>query len=66
MASLTTEKADPFDSPIYLLAVLFSARKSGDTVLERLAGRRLADLGISVQFAADLPRPGGVKGVARG
>jgi hypothetical protein len=59
------DKPDPFDSPTFLLATMFSARRSGDVVLERLAARRLAELGIRVQFADALPRPARRKAVAR-
>ena len=65
-ASTKHDKPDPFDSPIYLLATMFSARRSGDHVLERLAARRLADIGIAVQFADALPRPTRRKAAARG
>ena len=64
--TLKGDKPDPFDSPTYLLATMFSARRSGDHVLERLAARRLADIGIVVQFADALPRPTRRKAVARG
>ena len=44
-----------YKSPAYLLAALFAARKSGDVPLQQLHLRRLARLGIRVQFASDLP-----------
>lgn len=42
--------ADIDRSPTILLASLFSARRSGDAVLARLYLRRLALLGIHIQF----------------
>lgn len=56
-------KPDPFDSTTFLLATMFAARKSGDVVLERLVARRLAERGIRVSFADDLPVPAARKGV---
>jgi len=43
------------DSPLYLLATLFAARRSKDALLERLTRRRLASLGIDVMFGNELP-----------
>lgn len=43
------------DSPLYLLATLFAARRSKDELLERLTRRRLASLGIDVMFGNELP-----------
>ena len=43
------------DSPLYLLATLFAARRSKDELLERLTRRRLASLGIDVKFGNELP-----------
>lgn len=60
------DKPDPFVSPTFLLSVLFAARKSGDAVLERLVARRLAELGIRVQFAANMRPPAERKAVNRG
>jgi hypothetical protein len=40
------------DSPAFLLATLISARASGDTALEHVAARRLAEIGVRIQFAA--------------
>lgn len=43
-------------SPLYLLAVLQSARVSGDAVLERYVRRRLVGMGVSVVFTpSDTP-----------
>lgn len=39
-----------FDSPTVLLATLFAARRSGDSILEKLMQRRLVALGIQVEF----------------
>lgn len=49
--------SDLLDSPLYLLAVLYSARRSKDRALERLTRRRLDRLGIRVSFADELPTP---------
>lgn len=46
---------DLSDSPLYLLAVLVSARRSGDRALERLTGRRLRALGVKIRFGDELP-----------
>lgn len=59
----TADRPDPFDSPTLLLSTLFSARRSGDVVLERLAARRLAEIGIMVQFADARPGPARRDGV---
>lgn len=40
-------------SPLYWLAVLRSARTSGDSLLESLARRRLAALGCRVVFDSE-------------
>lgn len=49
-------------SPLYLLAVLYAARRSKDRALEEVTRRRLADLGVRVVFADELPpRPKGVR-----
>lgn len=53
---------DPTASPLYLLAVLFSARRSGDRLLERVTRRRLARLGVRVAFGNELPAPTARKG----
>jgi hypothetical protein len=53
----TDPPADLSRSPLYLLAVLFSARRSKDRVLERVTRRRLNALGIRVMFGDDLPAP---------
>jgi hypothetical protein len=41
-------------SPLYLLAVLVSARRSKDRALERVTRRRLDRLGIRIAFADEL------------
>ena len=48
---------DLTDSPLYLIAVLYSARRSKDRVLEGVTRRRLSDLGVRVVFADELPTP---------
>ncbi len=45
------------DSPLYLLAVLYSARRSKDRALEEVTRCRLNKLGVRVVFAAELPVP---------
>lgn len=45
------------DSPLYLLAVLVAARKSGDRILARVTRRRLVALGVDVQFGDELAAP---------
>ena len=62
---------DPFSpallgSPTFLLVALIAGRATHDKSLERLAARRLADLGIKVTFASELPQPEGRKAVLRG
>ena len=52
-----TPPADLSDSPLYLLAVLFSARQSKDRALERVTRRRLDALGVRVAFGDELPAP---------
>ena len=42
------------DSPLYLLAVLVAARKSGDRILARVTRRRLTALGVDVRFADEM------------
>ncbi|HJZ53635.1 MAG TPA: hypothetical protein VKE74_01675 [Gemmataceae bacterium] len=51
-------------SPLYLLAVLVSARRSKDFALERVTRRRLGKLGIKVCFGDELPPPRNRKPVA--
>lgn len=53
-------------SPLYLLAVLFSARLSKDRALERVTRRRLNKLGIRIAFGDDLPTHVKSKGGRRG
>lgn len=52
-----TDPPDLSASPLYLLAVLFSARRSKDRVLERVTRRRLDALGFRVAFGDELPAP---------
>jgi hypothetical protein len=54
---LRTDPPDLSASPLYLLAVLFSARRSKDRVLERVTRRRLDSLGVRVAFGDELPAP---------
>jgi hypothetical protein len=49
------------DSPLYLLAVLVAARKSGDRILARVTHRRLTALGVDVRFADELTPQKGAK-----
>ncbi len=61
---------DPFSpallrSPTFLVVALIAGRATGDRALERLATRRLADLGINVSFASDPARSIARKAVAR-
>ncbi len=44
-------------SPLYLLAVLVSARRSRDRALERVTRQRLDALGVQITFGDDLPAP---------
>lgn len=57
MPTDTTPPPDLNDSPFYLLAVLVSARRSKDRVLERVTRRRLDAFGISIIFGDELPPP---------
>jgi hypothetical protein len=56
---------DLTDSPLYLLAVLFSARRSKDRALERVTRRRLNALGIRVMFGDELHSAKKSKGGSR-
>ena len=51
-------------SPLYLLAVLFSARRSKDRALERVTRRRLDALGLRVSFGDELAAAEKANGVA--
>ncbi len=53
-------------SPLYLLAVLYSARNSKDRALERVTRHRLKILGIRIRFADELAAPEKAKGAGRG
>lgn len=48
---------DLSDSPLYLIAVLFAARRSKDRALERVTRRRLSALGLNIAFGDELPAP---------
>ena len=66
-----TQTDPPLDlsaSPLYLLAVLFAARRSKDRVLERLTRRRLNSFGVQITFGDELPTPNAKKrkGAGRG
>ena len=58
----TDPPPDLSDSPLYLLAVLFSARRSRDRALERVTRRRLDALGIRIAFGDELPNTDNAKG----
>jgi hypothetical protein len=53
-------------SPTFLLVALVAGRATFDRSLERLAARRLADIGIRVSFTPSRPRPARRKPVPRG
>lgn len=55
----------PTDPP-FLFVMLLAARNAGDRMLESLARDWLAELGIRVRFANDLPTPAKRKAVAGG
>ena len=61
MPTATDPPANLSDSPLYWLAVLRSARTSGDALLEQNARTRLAALGVRVVFddSPDAPPPKG-------
>jgi hypothetical protein len=42
--------ADITSSPLYLLAVLYSSRRSGDVALERVTAEKLDAMGVRVSF----------------
>jgi len=48
---------DLLASPLYLLAVLFSARQSKDAALERVTRRRLDELGVKIAFGDEIEKP---------
>lgn len=50
-----TDPPDLSASPLYPLAVLFSARRSKDRMLEGVTRRRLDALGVRVSFGDELP-----------
>ena len=54
------------NSPPFLLAILISSRKSGDTILESLARDWLAEIGIRVVFDDPLDSPNGRRAVPNG
>lgn len=53
---------DLSESPLYLIAVLYSARCSKDRALELLTRRRLDALGVRIIFADALSAPTHRKG----
>jgi hypothetical protein len=55
-ATLPAADPRPTDPP-FLFVMLLSARKSGDRMLESLARDWLAEAGIRVVFADELPAP---------
>lgn len=54
------------ESPLFLLAVLVSARRSKDRALERLTRRRLENIGIRISFGDELAIQPTVKKTATG
>jgi len=64
MQSHQSDDPRPTDPP-FLFVMLLAARKAGDKMLDSLARDWLAELGISVTFANDLPTPTARKGVRR-
>lgn len=52
-----TNQPELFDSPLLLLAVAFSARRSKDRVLERVTRQKLTSLGLKIVFGDELPPP---------
>lgn len=52
---LRVDSPDLSGSPLYLLAVLYSARRSKDRALERITRRQLDALGVQVRFGDELP-----------
>ena len=52
-----TDPPDLSASPLYLLAVLFAARRSKDRALERVTRRRLNAIGVQIAFGDELPAP---------
>lgn len=64
--SRTKPPLDLSASPLYMLSVLFSARRSKDRMLERITRKRLEDLGLKIQFGDELPAPSKAKAVANG
>ena len=56
-AATMAEKPDLTNSPLYLLAVLHSARRSKDLALEQVTRRKLAKLGVRIIFDDERPSP---------
>jgi hypothetical protein len=55
-----TQAPDPRPTdPPFLFTILLAARKSKDSMLESLARDWLAEIGIRVVFANELPAPKG-------
>jgi len=57
-AATMAEKPDLTNSPLYLIAVLHSARKSKDRALEQVTRQRLAKLGVRIIFDDERPAAG--------
>lgn len=55
MSQPITTPPDFNSSPLYLLAVLFSARRSRDRLLERMTRQRLDALGVQITFGDESP-----------
>jgi hypothetical protein len=58
MSGKAAHHNDLTDSPLFLLATLYAARKARDRALERVTRSRLVVLGINVMFGDELPQPG--------
>ena len=63
--SRPTDPPKPTDPP-FLFVTLLAARKAGDRMLESLARGWLAEIGIRVVFASELPASTQTKGAPRG
>ncbi len=75
MRAVAVQLQPPADPPpdlsaslLYLLAVLFSARRSKDRAFKRVTRRQLNTLGIRIAFGDELPAPDATKakGAGRG
>ena len=58
MATSTDPPPDLTNSPLYLIAVLHSARKSKDRALEQVTRQKLAKLGVRIIFDNERPAAG--------